>query len=72
VADTDPFLTVAEAAEVLRVSRDTILRAVHAGRLTAFVDGRTVRIRASALEAYIQARSGGTAASRRPGRASRG
>lgn len=65
MASADPFLTIAEAAEQLRVSDESIRRAIRRGSLTAFADGRIVRIRQSALDAYIEA---GTQRGPRPGR----
>lgn len=68
----DPFLTPAEAADVLRVSTETIRRAINAGRLEAFADGRVIRIRRSQLDAYIASRTGQPRVGRRrTGRASR-
>lgn len=61
----DPFLTPAEAAELLRVSTETIRRAISAGRLEAFTDGRVIRIRQSQLDAYIASRTGNRMPARR-------
>jgi excisionase family DNA binding protein len=44
VADVEPLLTVAEVAAMLRVSKMTIYRLVHAGDLAAFRVSRTFRI----------------------------
>jgi excisionase family DNA binding protein len=47
------FVTPAEAASVLRVSTDTVLRLISAGTLPAIrVSPRLIRIPAPAFEAY--------------------
>ena len=48
------FLTVAEVAEMMRVSNMTVYRLVHAGELPAVRFGRSFRIPESAVEAAIQ------------------
>jgi excisionase family DNA binding protein len=51
---TDPqFITVAEAASLLRVSKMTVYRLCHSGELEAIRVGRSFRIPALALTAYI-------------------
>lgn len=47
------FLTVSEVAEMLRVSRMTVYRWVHAGELPAARFGRSFRVPQSAVEAFM-------------------
>jgi excisionase family DNA binding protein len=47
------FLTVAEVAEMMRVSKMTVYRLVHAGDLPAIRFGRSFRVPESAVEAAI-------------------
>ncbi|HEY4224693.1 MAG TPA: helix-turn-helix domain-containing protein [Pseudolysinimonas sp.] len=47
------FLTVAEVAEMMRVSNMTVYRLVHAGELPAIRFGRSFRIPESAVEDAI-------------------
>jgi excisionase family DNA binding protein len=47
------FLTVAEVAEMMRVSSMTVYRLVHAGELPAVRFGRSYRIPESAVAAVI-------------------
>jgi excisionase family DNA binding protein len=54
------FLTVAEVAAIMRVSKMTVYRLVHDGRLPALQVGRSFRIPESAVadylrDAYVQA-----------------
>ncbi len=49
------FLTVAEVADMMRVSNMTVYRMVHAGELPAIRFGRSFRIPETAVEALIQA-----------------
>lgn len=49
------YLTVAEVAEVMRVSRMTVYRLVHAGELPALRVGRSFRVPQDALTAYLEA-----------------
>ena len=49
----DRLLTVPEAADRLRVHAITVRRHIKAGRLLAVRVGRNVRIRESALEAFL-------------------
>lgn len=51
------YLTVAEVAETMRVSRMTVYRMVHAGELPAVRVGRSFRVPQDALEAYLAASS---------------
>ena len=48
------FLTVAEVAEMMRVSNMTVYRLVHSGDLPAIRFGRSFRIPESAVETLIQ------------------
>lgn len=48
------FLTVAEVAEMMRVSNMTVYRLVHSGDLPAVRFGRSFRIPESAVAAAIQ------------------
>ncbi|WP_104163002.1 helix-turn-helix domain-containing protein [Cryobacterium sp. N22] len=54
------FLTVAEVAEVMRVSRMTVYRMVHAGELPAVRFGRSFRVPESAVLRAIQPTLGGS------------
>jgi len=47
------FLTVAEVADAMRVSRMTVYRLVHAGEMPAIRVGKSFRVPASALEEYL-------------------
>lgn len=47
------YLTVAEVADVMRVSRMTVYRLVHAGELPALRVGRSFRVPEDALAAYL-------------------
>lgn len=47
------FLTVAEVADMMRVSTMTVYRMVHAGELPAIRFGRSFRIPESAVAAVI-------------------
>ncbi|AUZ87967.1 helix-turn-helix domain-containing protein [Arthrobacter sp. TmT3-37] len=49
------FLTVAEVAELMRVSKMTVYRLVHAGDLPAVQFGRSYRVPESAVEAFLLA-----------------
>lgn len=48
------FLTVAEVAALMRVSKMTVYRLVHAGELTAVRVGRSFRVPERAVHAYLQ------------------
>ena len=50
-----PFLTVAEVARWMRVSKMTVYRLVHSGELPANRFGRTFRVQRGAVEELIQA-----------------
>jgi excisionase family DNA binding protein len=55
VAVDDAFLTVAEVAERMRVSKMTVYRLVHAGSLPAVRFGRTIRVESRAVHQLIAA-----------------
>ena len=48
------FLTVAEVAEVMRVSKMTVYRLVHSGDMPAVRFGRSFRVPESAVEQYLK------------------
>ena len=48
------FLTVAEVADLMRVSPMTVYRLVHSGELPAIRFGRSFRIPETAVEAVLQ------------------
>jgi excisionase family DNA binding protein len=48
------FLTVAEVAEIMRVSKMTVYRLVHAGELPAVRVGRSFRVPEQAVHDYLQ------------------
>ncbi|MFZ4184653.1 helix-turn-helix domain-containing protein [Streptomyces pseudogriseolus] len=47
------FLTVAEVASVMRVSKMTVYRLVHSGHLPAIRVGRSFRVPEQALHQYL-------------------
>ncbi|GAA3605691.1 helix-turn-helix domain-containing protein [Marihabitans asiaticum] len=47
------FLTVAEVASIMRVSKMTVYRMVHAGELPAVRVGRSFRVPKEAVDAYL-------------------
>ncbi|SOD70670.1 excisionase family DNA binding protein [Jatrophihabitans sp. GAS493] len=49
------FLTVAEVAAVMRVSKMTVYRMVHGGELPAVRVGRSFRVTEAAVHDYLQA-----------------
>lgn len=53
-ASRTTFLTVAEVADMLRVSRMTVYRWVHAGDMPAVRFGRSFRVPAAAIEAFME------------------
>lgn len=59
------FMTVAEVAEVTRVSRMTVYRMVHAGELPAVRVGRSFRVPEAAVQQLLE--SGLTAEHARDG-----
>jgi excisionase family DNA binding protein len=48
------FLTVAEVAAVMRVSKMTVYRLVHSGDLTAVRVGRSFRVPENAVHSYLR------------------
>ncbi|MFT4082177.1 MAG: helix-turn-helix domain-containing protein [Nocardioides sp.] len=48
------FLTVAEVATMMRVSKMTVYRLVHSGDLAAVRVGRSFRVREDDANAYLQ------------------
>ncbi len=48
------FLTVAEVASIMRVSKMTVYRLVHSGDLTAVRVGRSFRVPEDAVHTYLQ------------------
>ncbi|MGJ9413297.1 helix-turn-helix domain-containing protein [Aeromicrobium sp. CF4.19] len=48
------FLTVAEVAAQMRVSKMTVYRLVHAGELEAIRVGRSFRVPEGAVERYLE------------------
>ncbi|WP_323959279.1 helix-turn-helix domain-containing protein [Arthrobacter sp. JZ12] len=51
------FLTVAEVAEVMRVSKMTVYRLIHAGDMPAVQFGRSYRVPESAVQQYLRSAS---------------
>ena len=51
------FLTIAEVASVMRVSKMTVYRLVHNGELPAVRVGRSFRVPQDALDAYLRSSS---------------
>ncbi|MCU1672196.1 MAG: binding domain protein excisionase family [Frankiales bacterium] len=48
------FLTVAEVAAIMRVSKMTVYRMVHAGELTSVRVGRSFRVPEQAVHDYLR------------------
>lgn len=48
------FLTVAEVAAAMRVSKMTVYRLVHSGEMPAVRVGRSFRVPEQAVHAYLQ------------------
>ncbi|MGO4383120.1 helix-turn-helix domain-containing protein [Specibacter sp. RAF43] len=48
------FLTVQEVAELMRVSKMTVYRMVHAGELPAVRFGRSYRVPQNAVEGFLK------------------
>lgn len=55
------FMTVAEVAAVLRVSKMTVYRLVHSGELPSVRVGRSFRVPEKAVDAYLSDSYHGTA-----------
>ena len=53
--DKGTFLTIAEVAEIMRVSKMTVYRLVHAGEMPAVRVGRCFRVHESAVHEYLEA-----------------
>lgn len=51
--DNGTFLTVAEVAEIMRVSKMTVYRLVHSGELPAVRVGRSFRVHEKAVKDYL-------------------
>jgi excisionase family DNA binding protein len=54
------FLTVAEVAAVMRVSKMTVYRLIHSGELASVRVGRSFRVPERAVHAYLEAGFGST------------
>lgn len=52
--DKGTFLTVAEVADMMRVSKMTVYRLVHAGELPAVRVGRSFRVHENAVNEYLE------------------
>lgn len=52
--DKGKFLTVAEVAEIMRVSKMTVYRLVHSGELPAVRVGRSFRVNENAVNEYLE------------------
>ena len=48
------FLTVAEVAALMRVSKMSVYRLIHSGELEAVRFGRSFRVMESAVDAYLR------------------
>jgi excisionase family DNA binding protein len=57
LGDGTSLLTVAEVASAMRVSTMTVYRLIKSGELPAVRVGRSYRVRGSAVEQYLAARS---------------
>lgn len=55
------FLTVAEVAALMRVSKMTVYRMVHSGELPAIRFGKSYRVPESAVDSIVQMPVEGTA-----------
>lgn len=52
-ANASQFLTVAEVASLMRVSKMTVYRLVHSGELPAVRVGRSFRVHSKAVHDYL-------------------
>lgn len=59
MSEEPTFLTVAEIASLLRVSRMSVYRLLHTGELPGVRVGRSYRVRTSALAAYLRRKEAG-------------
>ena len=59
--DETTFMTVAEVAAIMRVSKMTVYRLVHAGELPAVRVGRSFRVPEDAVHHYLKQSYMGTA-----------
>ncbi|RKS75217.1 excisionase family DNA binding protein [Motilibacter peucedani] len=55
------FMTVAEVADIMRVSKMTVYRLVHSGELPAVRVGRSFRVPEQAVHDYVRGSFMGTA-----------
>ena len=53
--DNGTFLTGAEVADIMRVSKMTVYRLVHSGELPAVRVGRSFRVHETAVNKYLDA-----------------
>ncbi|MDO5732112.1 helix-turn-helix domain-containing protein [Corynebacterium sphenisci] len=56
-SDNGTFLTVAEVADIMRVSKMTVYRLVHSGELPAVRVGRSFRVHEKAVAEYLESSS---------------
>lgn len=49
------FMTVAEVADIMRVSKMTVYRLIHSGELPAVQFGRSYRVPENAVKDYLHA-----------------
>lgn len=55
---SDTFLTVDEISKQMRVSKMTVYRLIHSGKLTAVQFGRSFRVHESSYLAYLKGEEG--------------
>ncbi len=53
MTDNEQSYTIAEAAKILKVSKDTVRRRIKEGEIERFRVGRAVRIRKDVLDKYM-------------------
>lgn len=53
-AEAPKFLTVAEVADIMRVSKMTVYRMVHSGELPAARFGRSFRVDSEVVQNYLK------------------
>ena len=56
-SDNGTFLTVAEVADIMRVSKMTVYRLVHSGELPAVRVSRSFRVHETAVSEYLESSS---------------